>query len=78
MATLDRTCRLVGYAKTLRVDQDSEFIPRDLDLWAFRRGVEFKVSRAAKPTDNAGHDFFKSARPAFCSLDVLSALEKRW
>jgi putative transposase len=25
----------IGYPKTIRVDQGSEFISRDLDLWAY-------------------------------------------
>lgn len=43
VATLERTCRLVGYPKTIRVDQDSEFISRDLDLWAYQRGVDLDI-----------------------------------
>ena len=34
VATLDRACRWVGYPKTNKVDNGSEFISRDLDLWA--------------------------------------------
>ena len=32
VATLDPACRSIGYPKTIRVDQGSEFISRDLDL----------------------------------------------
>jgi putative transposase len=38
VATLDRVCRKVGYPKTIRVDQGSEFVSRDMDLWAYQRG----------------------------------------
>jgi putative transposase len=31
---LDETCALVGYSKAILVDQGSEFVSRDLDLWA--------------------------------------------
>lgn len=39
--------------KTIRVDQGSEFISRDLDLWAYQRDVTLDFSRSGKPTDNA-------------------------
>lgn len=39
VVTLEHACRSVGYLKTIRVDQGSEFISRDLDLWAYQRGV---------------------------------------
>ncbi|PXW52256.1 integrase-like protein [Chelatococcus asaccharovorans] len=32
--TPERVCRQLGYPQTIRVDNDSEFISRDLDLWA--------------------------------------------
>src|SRR4029077_15928683 len=32
--TLERVCKIIGYPKSIRVDQGSEFISRDLDLWA--------------------------------------------
>jgi putative transposase len=47
--TLDQACRRVGYPKTIRVDQGSEFISRDLDLWAYQRGVELDFSGPASP-----------------------------
>jgi putative transposase len=37
--TLERICRDVGYPKVIRVDQGSEFISRDLDLWAYQNEV---------------------------------------
>ena len=35
------------------VDQGSEFVSRDLDLWAYVKGVTLDFSRPGKPTDNA-------------------------
>ena len=34
VATLERVCAATGYPKTIRVDLGSEFVSRDLDLWA--------------------------------------------
>jgi putative transposase len=51
--TLERVCGQVGYPKTIRVDQGSEFVSRDLDLWAYAHGVTLDFSRPGKPTDNA-------------------------
>lgn len=43
--TLERVYRQHGYPKTIRVDQGSEFISRDLDLWAYQKGVTLDFSR---------------------------------
>ena len=51
--TLERVCKKVGYPKTIRVDQGSEFISKDLDLWAYQKDVTLDFSRPGKPTDNA-------------------------
>ncbi len=53
VTTVDRVCRAAGYPKTIRVDQSSEFVSRDMDLWAYQRGVILDFSRPSKPTDNA-------------------------
>jgi len=44
VTTLDRTCRKVGYPKTIRVDNGSEFVSRDMDLWAYQRGVTLELA----------------------------------
>ena len=62
VATLDRVCRNIGYPKTIRVDQGSEFVSRDMDLWAYQRGVTLDFSRPGKPTDNAFIEAFISRR----------------
>ncbi len=51
--TLERACARTGYPKTIRVDLGSEFISRELDLWAYTNGVTLDFSRPGKPTDNA-------------------------
>jgi len=50
---LERIGGEVGLPRTIRVDQGSEFVSRDLDLWAYHRGVTLDFSRPGKPTDNA-------------------------
>ena len=32
VATLERVCNQIGYPRTIRVDQGSEFVSRDMDL----------------------------------------------
>ena len=66
VATLDRICRQTGYPKTIRVDQGSEFISRDMDLWAYQRGVILDFSRPGKPTDNAFIEAFNGRFRAEC------------
>jgi putative transposase len=53
VAVLDEVCAHLGYPSTIRVDQGSEFVSRELDLWAYLHGVELDFSRPGKPTDNA-------------------------
>jgi putative transposase len=43
----------MGYPSAIRVDQGSEFVSRDLDLWAYQNDVTLDFSRPGKPTDNA-------------------------
>jgi putative transposase len=53
VAILEGVCNEVGFPATIRVDQGSEFVSRELDLWAYQRGVTLDFSRPGKPTDNA-------------------------
>ena len=64
--TLERTCAVSGYPKTIRVDQGSEFISRDLDLWAYANGVTLDFSRPGTPTDNAFIEAFNGRFRAEC------------
>jgi len=66
VATLDQVCRTTGYPKTIRVDQGTEFVSRDVDLWAYQRGVALDFSRPAKPTDNAFIEAFNGRFRAEC------------
>jgi putative transposase len=49
----EQVCPAICYPKTIRVDQGSKFVSRDLDLWAYANGVTLDFSRPGKPTDNA-------------------------
>jgi putative transposase len=66
VATLEKTCQVAGYPKTIRVDNGSEFISRDMDLWAYQRGVTLDFSRPGKPTDNAFIEAFNSKLRSEC------------
>jgi len=81
VATLERVCGQIGYPKTIRVDQGSEFISRDMDLWAYQRGVTLDFSRPGKPTDNAFIEAFNGRLRAECLnahwfLSLADAAEK--
>jgi transposase InsO family protein len=34
-----------GFPATIRVDQGTEFVSRDLDVWAYQRGVAWRDAR---------------------------------
>jgi putative transposase len=63
---LDEVCLRVGYPKTIRVDNGSEFISRDLDLWAYQHDITLDFSRPGKPTDNAYIEAFNSKLRSEC------------
>jgi putative transposase len=64
VATLDRVCQAADYPKTIRVDQGSEFVSRDMDLWASQRGMVLHFSRPGKLTDNAFIEAFNGRHRA--------------
>lgn len=66
VATLEQACRRIGYPKTIRVDNGSEFISQDMDLWAYQREVILDFSRPGKPLDNA----FIEALTARCAASA--------
>ena len=78
---LERVGRQVGFPATIRVDQGTEFVSRDLDLWAYQRGVTLDFSRPGKPTDNAFIEAFNGRFRAECLnahwfLSLADAQEK--
>lgn len=63
---LERVGREHGFPQAIRVDQGSEFVSRELDLWAYQRGVTLDFSRPGKPTDNAFAEAFNGRVRAEC------------
>jgi len=66
MDEIDQFALAVGLPAVIRVDQGSEFVSRDLDLWAYQRGVTLDFSRPGKPTDNAFIESFNGKFRAEC------------
>lgn len=66
VAKLDEVWRKIGYPKTIRVDNGSEFVSRDTDLWAYKNNVTLDFSRPGKPTDNAFIEAFNSKLRSEC------------
>ena len=64
--TLDRVAAIYGRPKRIRLDNGPEFISKDLDLWAWSRGVVLDFSRLGKPTDNAFAESFNGRVRAEC------------
>ena len=63
---LDRACGQLGYPKASRVDQGTELLSRNLDLWAYAHCVTLDFSRLGKPTDNAFIEAFNGRFLAEC------------
>ncbi len=64
--TLERVTAIYGLPKTIRADKGSEFISKELDLWAYMNGVVLDFSRPGKPTDNAFVESFNGSFRAEC------------
>ncbi len=82
---LEKICNEVGFPAAIRVDQGTEFVSRDLDLWAYQRGVTLDFSRPGKPTDNSFIESFNGKFRAEClnthwfmSLDDARAKMEDW
>jgi putative transposase len=76
-----KTFRIIGYPKVIRLGNGSEFISRDVDLWACQRGVTLDFLRSGKPTDNAFIEAFNSKLRTECLnahwfLSLQDACEK--
>jgi transposase InsO family protein len=61
-----------GCPKTIWLDDGPEFIRKELDLWAFMRGVALEFSRPGKSTDNAFIESLAGEFRAECQLVARS------
>ena len=79
---LERVCNEVGFPATIRVDQGTEFVSRDLDLWAYQRGVTLDFSRpGSQPTTPSSRHSMDVSGPNASTPTGSSALptrRKRW
>lgn len=66
LQTLEKAGGQIGHPKTIRVENGSEFISRDLDLWAYANEVSLDFSRPGKPTNNGFIEAFNSKLRAEC------------
>jgi putative transposase len=82
---LERVGRKHGFPHTIRVDQWREFVSRELDLWAYQRGVTLDFYRPGKPMDNAFIESLNGMFRAEClnahwfmNLDDARARKEAW
>jgi putative transposase len=77
---LEKVCGEVRYTKTIRVDQVSEFVSRDLDLWACANNIFRDFSRPGKPTHNTFSEAFNSKVRSEClnAHWFMSLADVRW
>ncbi len=64
--SLERIYSVSGYPSTIRVNNGSELISRDLDLWAYVNGVVLDFSRLREPTGNGFIEAFNSKLRSEC------------
>lgn len=66
-AALRMATRAAGYVRArFPMCYGSEFISRDLDLWAYANNVTLDFSRPGKPTDNGFIEAFNSKLRSEC------------
>ncbi|WP_187829390.1 integrase core domain-containing protein [Labrys sp. KNU-23] len=55
---LEQICRQHGYPRSIRVDPGTEFVSRDLDVWAYQHGDTLDFSRSGRPSDSSHTESF--------------------
>jgi putative transposase len=85
IAALDAAVQRYGMPQVIRLDQGCQFTSRELDLWAYAKGVVLDFSRPGKPTDNAHAEAFNARFRAEClsqhwflDLDDARAKVESW
>ena len=85
VGVLERITREHVLPKRITVDNDPEFISKDLDRWAYWNKVDLDFSRPGKPSDNALVEAFNSRfrqeclnQHWFLSLEDATAKLKAW
>lgn len=57
-SVLDRISMVRSLPKIITVDNGSEFISKEMDSWAYRRGVQLDFIRPGRPVENAHIESF--------------------
>lgn len=79
--TLDIAIKRFGKPKRIQCDNGTEFISKEVDLWAYTNGIELDFSRPGKPTDNAFVESFngkfrEECLNQHCFLDLEDARQR--
>ncbi len=83
VSTLDRVCAEVGFPKSIGVDQGSEFISRNLDLWTCLHGVILDFFRPGMPFAQGGFKYQRLAtespayRPKILGTTLMQISKRR-
>lgn len=82
---LERVAAVRGLPEVIVIDNGTEFTSKELDAWAFKRGVELHFIRPGKPVDNAYCESFNGRfRDEFLnenwfeSIDEVAAQAEAW
>lgn len=82
---LEEVIKIHGAPESIKVDNGPEFISKEVDLWAYSRGVKLDFSRPGKPTDNAFIDSFNGRfrqeclnQPWFLSMEDATSKIEEW
>ena len=85
VVALDRATQCYGIPERIQLDNGPEFVSKEVDLWAYARGVVLDYSMPGRPADNAFIESFNSRfrdeclnRHWFLSLDDAREKIEAW